>query len=200
MISTGEPRFELGSPPPQGGILPGYTTPPCAYQNSTEYVFKAQIFTNTMTSRKTSKKHSSNRGKTRSRQTHKAAHASRTEKTHSHEHREQLHRARRAIRALRHLVILPRAVIHTTRMHVPERMLEEVPEQALIEHWEALGELKGKGVEIRSTRYPVRQHLTREIELDSPVSSHARQFAARHGLIIRERHSPFRHAMERIFG
>ncbi len=25
---TGEPRFELGSPPPQGGILPGYTTPP----------------------------------------------------------------------------------------------------------------------------------------------------------------------------
>lgn len=169
----------------------------CAYQNPTEYVFKAQIFTNTMASRKTSQKHTRNKRKTRSRKAHKAI---RAEKTHSHEHREQLHRARRALRALRHLVILPKAVIHSSRMHVPERMLEEVPEQALIEHWEALGELKGKGVEIRSTRYPIRQHLTREIELDAPISTHARQFAARHGLIIRERHSPFRHAMERIFG
>jgi hypothetical protein len=150
-----------------------------------------------MASRKTSHKHTLNKRKSRSRGARKAV---RAKKTHTHEHREQLHRARRALRALRHLVILPKAVIHSSRTHIPERLLEEVPEQALIEHWEALGELKGKGIEIRATRYPVKQHLTREIELDAPISSHARQFAARHGLIIRERHSPFRHAMERIFG
>jgi hypothetical protein len=172
----------------------------CAYQNSTEYVFKAQIFTNTMTSRQTSKKHASKTRKTRARKAHRTTRTTHQEKTHPHEHREQLHRARRALRALRHLVILPKAVIHTTKMHVPERMLEEVPEQAMIEHWEALNELKNKGIEIRSTRVPTRQHLTREIELDAPVSAHARHFAAQHGLIVRERKNPWRSSLERIFG
>lgn len=170
----------------------------CAYQNPTEYVFKAQIFPKCMASRKTSKKQVK-RGK--SKRTHRARKETRARSTnHTHEHREQLHRARRAIRALRHLVILPKAVIHTTKLHVPERMLEEVPEQAMIEHWEALGELKSKGIEIRRTHVNVRPHLTREIELDAPVSAHARHFAAQHGLIVRERKSPWRHTMERIFG
>jgi len=167
----------------------------CAYQNSTEYVFKAQIFRNCMATRKkhTKKAKHAKRGSTRTEK--RATHA-----TPTHEHREQLHRAKRALRALRHLVILPKAVIHTTRMHVPERMLEEVPEQALIEHWEALGELKGKGVEIRHTRVPVKQHLLREIELDAPVSAHAREFASKHGLVIRERKNAWRTHFERIFG
>lgn len=151
-----------------------------------------------MTARKATKR---NTKKVRRTRTRKARTETRARSTnHSHEHREQLHRAQRALRVLRHLVILPKAVIHTTKMHVPERMLEEVPEQAMIEHWEALGELKSKGIEIRRTHLNVLPHLTREIELDSPVSAHARHFAAQHGLIVRERKSPWRHTMERIFG
>ncbi len=171
-------------------------------QNPTEYVFKAQIFRECM-----ARKHASQKQAKTSKHTRKRAASKRTTRAthehhaeHAHEHREQLHRARRAIRALRHLVILPRAVIHTTKLHVPERLMEEVPEQAMIEHWEALGELKGKGIEIRPTRTQARQHLTREIELNAPISAHARHFAAEHGLIIRERKSPWRSSMERIFG
>ncbi len=148
-----------------------------------------------MAKRKASKKH------TKRAHSKRATHAKREHHAeHAHEHRERLHRAKRAIRALRHLVILPKAVIHTNKMHVPERLLEEVPEQALIEHWEALGELKHKGIEIRSTRTNARQHLKREIELDAPVSAHARHFASQHGLVIRERKNPWRTSLERIFG
>ncbi len=152
---------------------------------------KKEFRKHTKTSKRTQKRAASKRAA-------RPAHAHHTQ--HAHEHREQLHRARRAIRALRHLVILPKAVIHTTKMHVPERLMEEVPEQAMIEHWEALGELKGKGIEIRATRTNARQHLTREIELDAPVSAHARHFAAQHGLVVKERKSPWRSSMERIFG
>jgi hypothetical protein len=95
----------------------------------------------------------------------------------------------------------PKAVIHTNKAHVPEGMLNEIPEQAMIEHWEALGELKSKGIEIRSTNAKnAKPHLLREIELDAPVSSHARHFASEHGLLIRERRNALRSSLERIFG
>lgn len=154
-----------------------------------------------MARKKESKKHMKTTKRTRKRaSTRKVARASHAHHEHAHEHRERLHRAKRAIRALRHMVILPKAVIHTNKMHVPERLLEEVPEQALVEHWEAIGELKNKGIEIRATRTNARQHLKREIELDSPVSAHARHFASEHGLVIRERKNPWRTSLERIFG
>ncbi|MEK6970493.1 MAG: hypothetical protein AABW68_02245, partial [archaeon] len=102
---------------------------------------------------------------------------------------------------LKHTVSLPKAVIHTHRAPVPEKLMEEVPEQALIEHWEALGELKSRGIEIRPTRArTAKPHLLREVELDAPVSWHARHFASQHGLVIRERKHPIRTALERMFG
>ena len=117
------------------------------------------------------------------------------------EHRERFYRAKRALRALKHTVSLPKAVIHTHRAHVPEKLMEEVPEQALIEHWEALGELKSRGIEIRPTRArTAKPHLLSEVELDAPVSWHARHFASQHGLVIRERKHPIRTALERMFG
>ncbi len=117
------------------------------------------------------------------------------------EHRERLHRAKRALRALRHHIFYPKAVIHTNKMHIPKALLEEIPEQALVEHWEAVGELKQRGIEVLATevRNP-RPHLTRIIELDAPVSVHARNFAQRHGLIIKERRSPIHTTLERLFG
>ncbi len=128
--------------------------------------------------------------------------AARTNPTvHHSEHRERLHRAKRALRALRHSVFFPKAVIHTTKMHAPAHsMLEEIPEQALIEHWEAIGELKTKGVEIRHSRIRTHPQLLRQIELDAPVSAHARKFASQHGLVIKERKSPWRTHLEKVFG
>lgn len=115
------------------------------------------------------------------------------------EHREKFYRAKRALRALRRHVIFPKAVIHA-KGSLPE-LLEEIPDQALIEHWEALGELKQHGIEIRHTRaeFP-RPHFLREVELDAPVSAQARHFAHRYGLLIRERKHPMMSSLERIFG
>lgn len=115
------------------------------------------------------------------------------------EHRERFYRAKRALRALKRHVLFPRAVIHAKGV-LPE-MLKEIPDQALIEHWEALGELKQHGIEIRHTRaeFP-RPHLLREVELNAPVSSQARHFASRYGLVIKERRHPIMSSLERIFG
>lgn len=146
----------------------------------------------------TSKRDTSKRSKSRA----KAKRATRAARPESHhEHRDRLLRAKRVLRALRHTVLFPRAVIHTNKAHIPAEMLEQVPEQALVEHWEAMSELKGKGIEIRPTSARVpKAHLLREIELDAPVSSHARHFASQHGLVIKERKSPLRSSLERIFG
>ncbi|MFH0970848.1 MAG: hypothetical protein V1776_05340 [Candidatus Diapherotrites archaeon] len=120
---------------------------------------------------------------------------------HHPEHRERYYRAKRALRALKQAVWNPKAVIHSYRTHIPEKMLKEIPEQALIEHWEAIGELRGRGIDVRATRSQnARPHLTREIEIDNPVSYHARSFAQRHGLILRERRHPIRTTLERMFG
>ena len=151
-----------------------------------------------------SKRASKTKKRTAKRGARAKAHARTTSKDHTlhhPEHRERFYRAKRALRALKHAVLLPKAVIHTHSAHIPEKLLQEVPEQALIEHWEALGELKSKGVEIKhTTSRQTRNHLLREVELDAPVSWHARHFASKHGLVIRERKHPFRSALERMFG
>ncbi len=117
------------------------------------------------------------------------------------ERRERYYRAKRAVRSIKRMVLFPKAVIHTKQMHYPAMLMEEIPEQALIEHWEAIGELKDKGIEVRHTEASQTiPHLLREIELDAPISAHARQFASRHGLIVRERRSPIRTTLERVFG
>lgn len=146
------------------------------------------------------KSKTSKRSKARARSTRRAARA-RPAHVQSPEHRERFHRARRALRHLRQHVFFPKAVLHTNKAHVPAELMNEVPEQALIEHWEAIGELKSKGIDIRHTnaRAP-RPHMLRTVELDAPISAHARQFASNHGLVIRERKSPIRSSLERIFG
>ncbi|QQR92432.1 MAG: hypothetical protein IPJ89_04750 [Candidatus Iainarchaeum archaeon] len=115
------------------------------------------------------------------------------------EHRERFYRAKRALRALRRAVVFPKAVIHA-KGDLPE-ILKEIPDQALIEHWEALGELKQHGIEVRHTKaeFP-RPHLLREIELNAPVSTQARHFASRYGLVIKEKRHPIMSSLERIFG
>ncbi len=115
------------------------------------------------------------------------------------EHRERFYRAKRALRALRRHVLFPKAVIHA-KGDLPE-ILKEIPDQALIEHWEALGELKQHGIEVRHTKaeFP-RPHLLREIELRAPVSTQARHFASRYGLVIKEKRHPIMSSLERIFG
>jgi hypothetical protein len=118
----------------------------------------------------------------------------------SAEERERLQQAKRVLRSLQRPTILPKAVIHTNKLHLKE-ILDEVPEQALIEHWEALNELKNKGVEIKHTNVPIGvSERIRTIELDEPVSSHARHFASRHGLIVRERRGLFHRTIEHLLG
>ena len=116
------------------------------------------------------------------------------------ERRELLHRAKRALRVLHRHVFFPKAVMYA-RGDLPE-ILNEIPAQALIEHWEALGELHTNGIEVKHTRMetPHASHLLREVELNSPVSTHARYFARKRGIIIKERRNPFHTTLERIFG
>ncbi|MEK6902672.1 MAG: hypothetical protein AABX02_03755 [archaeon] len=152
--------------------------------------------TATKTKRKASKRSSS-------RTAAKRTHAAKTIEHHLQhpEKRERFYRAKRALRTLKHTVLFPKAVIHTNKARVPEQMLNEVPEQALIEHWEAIGELKDRGIEVRSTSSrSTKPHFMREIELDGPISAHARNFASDHGIIVRERKHPLRSSLERIFG
>ncbi len=165
-----------------------------------ECVFKPQNFATNMSSKRESKtkKRAAKRGARAKTRTHTQPKA---HTLHHPEHRERFYRAKRALRALKHAVLIPKAVIHTHSAHIPEKLLQEVPEQALIEHWEALGELKSKGIEIRPTSArTAKPHMLREVELDAPVSWHARHFASKHGLVIRERKHPFRSALERMFG
>ncbi|MDP2666233.1 MAG: hypothetical protein Q8P05_01905 [Candidatus Diapherotrites archaeon] len=117
--------------------------------------------------------------------------------------RDNLQRAKRALRGLHRAVWFPKAVVHSNQVHPREHhtIEEEIPEQALIEHWEAIGELKRKGIDIRHADWPVRiPTRLKEIELETPVSMHARRFASRHGLVVRERLPTPRRIVARVLG